>query len=335
MKRIAVFFIFVCIAISSLPLYADSGLARLKNTILSSYTLSLSPQFGMLWGQGEEQVYTTGNKLYSQLLWDIKPLLYVGMSIDFSRKYPLEGPGIFGVFSTKFGIPANSGVMEDRDWLARGGILSNYSRHDNFTDGAMILDMTTGLSIPAWRFLVIRFSVGFSCTRFSWDAYDGYYQYGRYDKINKEYEPLKNSDPVIPLNGAVISYSQDWFSLPFGLGVSIFPGRLFSGTLYCDAGPVIKFFGQDNHYKRENDDWNLFADKSDGGYVMEFGGEFKFSPREKFSLLLRSSWRDINTGPGRESFGRRPSTKEWSYFGKTSGGRFRALDLGIGFEVRL
>jgi outer membrane protease len=292
----------------------------------------------MLWGYGEEQVYTDSDsdQLLSQLLWEAKPQWYMGMGMEFSQKDPAAGPGGFGALSAKFGIAAHSGVMEDRDWLAPGGKLSNYSRHDNLANGAAMLDLAAGLSIPAWGFITIRFSLGVSYTRFSWSAYDGYYRYGKYS--GGVYAPLEDSDPAVLQSGPVVSYSQDWLALPLGLRVSIFPGRLFSGALYYSAGPVLNFVGRDDHYLRVRTGYyGQFIDNANGGYVLEPGGEFRFSPGERFSLLLYLSWRTITTGPGGKSFGRNTGdgAQNWNFLGNTSGGGFQALDLGLGLEVRL
>ncbi|MDR3146151.1 MAG: omptin family outer membrane protease [Treponema sp.] len=353
MRKIAVFFIFVSIGVSFSTLYADAAESDVSGTAngaadgtadinwlratLRSYTLSLSPQFGMFWGQGEEQVYENeeSNRLLSQLLWDIKPLWYLGTGMEFAQKNPLEGPGVFGVLSAKFGVPATSGVMEDRDWLSPGGELSNYSQHGNLTDGAMFLDLTLGLSIPAWNLITIRFFSGVSYMRCSWDAYDGYYRYGK--SSGGVYEPLTDSDPAVSMSGVVISYSQDWLFLPFGMRISIAPNRLFSVALYYSAGPVINFLGQDNHYMRiRTGYYGQFADETSGGYVLDGGGELRFSPLERFSLLLRVSHRGVTAKPHGSSFGSYTGTgnRTWNFLGNVAGGRFQSLDLGIGLEIR-
>jgi hypothetical protein len=356
-RKIAVFFVFVSLGagILPIPLSADSDSAgaaetpeagrsaggRLKET-LRSYTLSLESQFGALWGRGEEQVYEDdlSDRFLSRLFWDVKPLWYTGMVLEFSQRDPREGPGFFSALSVKFGLPALSGVMEDRDWVAPGGELSHYSRHDNLTNGALLLDGALGLSVPAWPFLVFRFSFGLSYSRFSWAAVGGYYRYGqtRPGPSGPIYAPLADSDPAYPLSGTVIAYSQDWLFLPFTLGLTIFPGRLFSGALYYGAGPLIKFFGRDDHYLRIGTaDYSQFIDESSEGYVLEPGGEFRFSPGERIGLLIGLSWRAITTGPHGKSFGRYTGqgTWGWNFLGNVSGGAFRALDLRIGLEVRL
>jgi outer membrane protease len=338
-KRITVFFIFV--SLLAAPLCADSGEAEDGRKTLPAYTLSLNTRFGMFWGQAEEQVYGSNDsdRLVSQLLWNIKPLWYAGMGLEFSQKDPLAGLGFFGALSVKFGIPGRSGIMEDRDWLAAGGGLSHYSRHDSLNSGTLFLDLLAGLSVPLGRVLVFRFLLGPSYTHLSWNAYDGYYRYGKNvgTNFNPIYQPLEDSDPAIPISGAVISYSQDWFFLLFDFSLLLFPDRFFSGTLFFNAGPVLKFAGWDDHYMRINTGfYGQFADEINGGYVLEPGGEFRFSPAEKLSLFMRFSWRRVIAASHGSSYGRRTGDGKWNWdsLGNTSGGSFQTMDLGIGLEVR-
>ena len=197
------------------------------------------------------------------------------MGLEFSQNDPMPEPGVFGALSVKFGIPAGSGVMEDRDWLAPGAELSNFSRHDNLTEGAMILDLAVGLSIPAWNIMTFRFSLGLSYTRFSWSARDGYYRYAEDAAGNPL--PLTASVPAVSMSGTVLSYSQDWLALPLYLRVSLFPTRLFSGVIFCGAGPVLHFWGADNHYARINTVYyGQFIDEAGGGYLLDPEGNSDF-----------------------------------------------------------
>ncbi|MDR0450590.1 MAG: omptin family outer membrane protease, partial [Treponema sp.] len=90
------------------------------------YTFSVSPAIGFFAGQGEEIVYRSerSGTYLSELLWDIKPLVYSGLVLDVSQK---KSPGFFYSVSLKFGFPMMSGLLEDRDWLALNGALSHYS----------------------------------------------------------------------------------------------------------------------------------------------------------------------------------------------------------------
>ncbi|MDR2746050.1 MAG: omptin family outer membrane protease [Treponema sp.] len=308
MKSIAVLPVFVCLIFCS-PLGAE--------TAPFPYTLSLSPQFGFLYGQGEEQVYRdeSSDDLLSQILWDHKPLCYGGMKLEFAQRNPQDSFGVFGTLSMKFGIPMDTGIMEDRDWMRPGTGLTHYSRHDAQSTGALILDMAAGPGIPLGPLFVLRPSLGISYTRFSWTSSGGYTQY---------------YGITSPISGTVISYSQDWLYMPLGVSLLIMPGRRFSGALWFYAGPVLKFMGLDEHHKTSYQ----YRDETRGGYSLEPGGEFRFSFGEHFSLRAYGSWRRFAAAPHGESR-HKYGGGDWEFLGNISGGRFQTMDLGIGLEVRL
>jgi outer membrane protease len=334
--RIIVFFsLLVCLAFCP-PLPAGGPFP---------YTLSVAPQFGLLYGQGEEQVFGAGSsdELLSQLLWDIKPLYYGGLRLEFARKKPLEGFGLFSSLSFKFGFPMETGIMEDRDWTGPAGELTSYSRHDALNNGAVIVDLAAGPGIPAGPFLALRLSLGLSYTRFAWTARNGYIRQG--PSINGVDSPLRDSDPSRPLAGNMVSYSQECLFMPLGLYLSVLPDRLFSGALWFYGGPVLKFVGRDDHLNRtrasfQNNpggDYGQFLDEMTGGYVLEPGGEFRFSPGERLSLRLYGSWRLVSAKSRGKTFASFTGETEenWIFLGNSSGGRFRTMDLGIGLEVSL
>jgi outer membrane protease len=348
-KKIAGFSVFVSMVVCFTPvfLYADpgesgavrDGAASRVQRVLSPYTLSVQPLFGMLWGEGEEQVYDSGGSgnLQSQILWELKPLWYTGMILEFGQRDPVRGFGFFGVLSTKFGIPTNTGFAEDRDWSIPGGELTNFSRHDNITNGAVMMDLAAGLNMPIPPFLAFRFSLGLSYVRFAWAAYDGYIRYGK--KTDAGYMPLEESDLPVPTSGAVLSYSQDWLFMPVGISLVITPGRLFSGAIRMYVGQVFSGIGRDDHYLRTGSlQYSQFVDIMTGGLSLEPEGEFRFSPLERCSLTLRLSWRSITANSHSRSLGRRTGSsgsQEWESLGNIAGGLFRVLDAGIGFEIRL
>jgi outer membrane protease len=321
MKSIVVFSVFVCL-ILCLPPRAEGF----------PYTLSLSPQFGVLYGQGEELVYLSENsdKLLSQLFWDLKPLLYGGLKLEFARRNPLAGFGLFSALSMKFGFPMESGVMEDRDWTGPAGEYTNYSRHDALSNGALILDLAAGPSLPIGSILAFRPSLGFSYTRFSWTGQDGYYRYGQ--KLSGGgYAPLQDSDPRVPVYGPAVSYSQEWICMPLGFSLLVTPGRRFSGALWLYAGPVFKFQGLDEHHQK----LTQYRDEMRRGYFLEPGGEFRFSFKERFSLRVYGSWRRLAAKSHGETSSRLSGGGKWNFQSNTAGGNFQAVDLGMGLEVRL
>jgi outer membrane protease len=331
MRNIAVFGAFVTLGFCLLcsPLFAQSPQAAGNSAQKFPYAISVSPLAGILWGQGEEQVYwsATADDLISQLLWDIKPLWYTGAALDFSQREPLKNIGFFITVTAKFGIPMETGSMEDRDWMIHG-VLTNYSWHHNNTSSAIILDLAAGISIPLRPLFALRFSLGFSYLNFSWAGYDGYRRYGN-DNVYPA-QPIVDSTPKKYYSGVVISYSQEWLLLPFGFSFAIMPGRLFSGSLFFSAGPVLSFTGEDTHHTRSPP--RLFLDSITGGYTIEPGAEFLFSPFEHFSLGLRFSWRDLAADPHGKSY-YADTGDSYSFIGNTAGGLFQTMDFGLNVTV--
>jgi outer membrane protease len=295
------------------------------------YAFSISPLAGFFWGQGEEQVYWNNysDDLLSQLLWDLKPLWYLGVALDFSQREPLKKWGGFASLSAKFGIPVETGGMEDRDWQIPGSaVLTNYSWHHNNTDSTIVLDLTGGISIPLKSLFALRFSLGLSYLHFAWTARDGYYLYGV-----GGYSP-----PYGTVSGAVISYSQDWLLLPFGVSFAILPGSRFSGSLYFSAGPALRFIGRDTHHQKVNSGYySEYVDSISGGYTFEPGGELLFSPNGHVSLGLQLSWRSITAASHGESYAAITGPGypgNFVYLGNYAGGLFKAFDLGLGVKIR-
>jgi outer membrane protease len=301
------------------------------------YTFSVTPLAGFLWGQGEEMVYLNADSdtLLSELLWDVKPLWYLGTSLEFKQQNPLQAFGAFARFSAKFGIPAETGIMEDRDWQAPGGELSNYSQHDNTTNGAMILDLAGGINIPLRPYVATRLSVGLSYLHFSWTAKDGYLQYGG---GSGAWHPITDADPKRPLSGAIVSFTQDWLLLPFGLSVEFFPASRFSGKIWFNAGVMLAYAGQDTHHLLYNTRyWSEFRDHINGGYTLEPGVEFRFTPHERVSLRAYFSWHRITAnshGASYSSLAGNGIEQDFRFTGDFAGGGFQAFDSGIGCEIR-
>jgi outer membrane protease len=250
------------------------------------YAFSTGTSTGFLFGQGEEIVYWPGNHddFGSQLLWDIKPLFYAGPSLDFSRRNPLEKWGFFGILNLKFGIPAKTGTMEDRDWSNAPDQLSHFSSHDNYTQGAILFDISAGVSIPIRNTLYVKAFGALSYMRFNWASRDGYKQYAVYDYKTGEYGPWTEDIDKVPGYGPAINYSQNWFE-PFILGVSIhYPLlRRFTLSLSTQFCPFIVIaHGRDDHLnplkKIQYDDY------MNRGASFKPQGEISFSPDPRLSV---------------------------------------------------
>ncbi|MCL2179609.1 MAG: omptin family outer membrane protease [Treponema sp.] len=183
------------------------------------YNFSFDAQFGFIYGQSMEIVYPTdtAGKLLSELIWDIKPVLYLGFQVDYSRTDILSAPGFFASLKFNIGIPGDSGIMEDRDWRStKNDALTNYSCHTNKTNNFFALDLLSGVSLPVNSIIYMKYFLSGGWTHFSFTARDGYYIYANYSM--GDYKPISESSPV-PVWGDLINYSQDW--LFFGFGFTI------------------------------------------------------------------------------------------------------------------
>jgi outer membrane protease len=233
------------------------------------YALSLGTSAGFFYGHGEELVYKyPGKETYlSQLLWDIKPLLYIGTVLDFSRIRPLEKPGFFTGLSLKFGFPGRTGIMEDRDWQTQDDELTNYSRSDSYTNGAFLLDVLLGLSLPVKNFAVFKIYWTFSWMSFQWTARDGYLQYSP-----NENTALDDSVEPAPLYGASVVYLQNWLLTSPGLAVNIPLFRHFRVDLKFQMSPFVFCGARDDHVLRDLE----FVDDVSWGLYMERRGLLPF-----------------------------------------------------------
>jgi outer membrane protease len=293
----------------------------------TTYTLSAAPVFGFLYGHSRELVYTEPGSdiLWSELIWDIKPLFLLGVSLDFSRRYPLEKTGFFADASARFAVPYRTGYMEDRDWLAPEYRLSEYSIHDNYTQGAMLFDLQAGASLPIKSAGLLKLYAGFHYMRFSWIARDGYFQYGRKT-------PWNPNITKEPWSGPVIAYVQNWFILSPGVSFYIPLHRFFSVTLDLQVSPIVFCLDQDDHIhpaKRVQ-----YKDYMFWGVFFEPRGEFIFSPHNRIDVALSVAYRfikgprgytDITDYSGGES-GRLPDA---------AGAGFSALAAGLSVKIRL
>jgi outer membrane protease len=323
MKNIAVFIFFVSIlpvpaAVFSLP------------SFLSGYTPSLEFDTGILYGHAEELVYAPGGGRISRLDWEMKPLFYAGTVLDFSRADPLERAGFFVSLSMKFGIPAVTGVMEDRDWDNQG-LLTDFSRHDNHTEGAVLLDGLLGLSLPFRSLMVFSVYGAFSWMHFNWAGRDGYGQY--LERVNYDPAIPVHSLPKEPYAGTVITYTQDWLFFSPGVSVLLPLSSLLFLKLSFQGSPFVYCAARDSHITTTTE----FRDRILWGLYLEPGAELGFTFHRRCSLSLSVSYRMLDGNRG-TSWLRSAGHGQNGFFTKLadqSGAAIHALDAGLSFKIRL
>ena len=296
------------------PLFAETAAKR-------NYGFSLSPYFGALYGRSEEIVYQDPprqNFYLSELLWDLKPLLYTGIGADLRPLDSSVRQGSFAELSFRAGLPARTGIIENRDWQNPGEtFLTDYSRHAAHSRTAFLLDVSAGYF---WRFfepLALNVYGEFSYMHFSWSALDGYGQYANPSQWNSNL-------PALIFSGEVLRYAQNWFILSPGVSLAWDMNRLFALETHFSYTPLIFCSARDDHLER-----NLtFRDYVRFGHYVKFGGGLILSPSYNTDVSLFASYKRI-TGTRGDSY----TGGEIAYNG--AGAALSALDFGLAVKFRL
>ncbi|MDR0663190.1 MAG: omptin family outer membrane protease, partial [Spirochaetaceae bacterium] len=272
-------FIFATVLLVPFFAYAQDGAKE------SLYAFSFSQFFGFKYGHSEEIVYKSSKSdvVLSQLIWEMKPLFYLGGAFDFRLREPMIRRGFFINAAAQAGIPVQTGDMTDKDWLAPNNGFSHFSRHSNFTDEAWFLDVKAGMSFPVRDITRLQFFATISFMWLKWTARDGYTQYA--DLTGNTYKPWNPSLPKTYLHGAVISYEQNWVMLSPGISAHIPFLEFFEAGLYFQIAPLVYCSDLDKHYLRNTN----FTETMWGGFMLEPGLEFVFSPYEWLGLSINVS----------------------------------------------
>ena len=204
------------------------------------YGFSLGTSLGFAYGQAVELVYhdnTYNYKYLSELRWDIKPVFYLGLNLVFERKDIMIAPGFFSSLYFKAGLPADSGVIENRDWLSdEDDRLTHFSSHTNRTNEFFWLDILAGVSIPVQSMFYIKPFISGSWMRFAFTGKDGYGIYPGSERI---------------FDGDVIHYEQNWLLLAAGIGIGSKLHSPFAFDLAFKISPLTYCAARDRHLERD------------------------------------------------------------------------------------
>jgi len=324
MKNITAFAVLVIMIQCAQPVFSQEEQA-------ASYAVSICPQFGFIYGQAEEIVYPSlgykAEKL-SQLLWDIKPVFYYGLTMDFSRARPMTQWGFFTNFSLKSGIPGNSGSMEDRDWMSRENTaLTHYSIHDNSTDNLLLLDLSAGFSFPIKHILLLKTYLTASYMYYSFCGEDGYYTYAQYLGSGK-YTPIDSAQKE-PLEGKIITYAQNWLIIAPGVSLGYYFNTRFYTELIFRISPLVFCNDLDKHLMTGVE----YRDYMWGGLFLEPGFHFSWLAGEHLELSLDFSWRYMSGTKG-EIYTKYPNSTMYIQGGEAGAG-MSMFDAGLCLKVRL
>ena len=335
MRNITVFAVLV-IMLNCAPFAAAQEETPVKPYALSSWT-----SIGTFLGQAEEIVYPSSKykaKLLSQLLWDIIPVFYYGLSLDFSRTQPLEKWGFFATLSLRNGIPGKSGRMEDRDWASvQNDALTHYSAHDNVTNELFIFDAAAGLSFPFEQFLLKPY-ITMSYMRFSFTGQHGYGTYARSPGNNDIYLPMDDNPVYVSFADweKVINYSQNWITVAPGIALGYYFYRFYA-ELFFNISPLVSCADVDEHlYTQQVPPVNTtqYKDYMRGGIFLEPGFHFSFIAGRRLEFSQDFSWRYLSGARGATWTGSPIGTKNLKQEGEAGAG-LSLFNIGLCMKIRL
>ena len=303
------------------------------------YSLSFSPSVGLLYGQGEEIVfkYPERNQHLSQLLWDLKPLIYFGLSFNLTPGEAFSGEGLTVFGSAKFGLPLRTGNMENRDWqYTDNENLTNYSCHEAFSQSAVLADISAGYLLTLTDSLVLVFYGQFSFMYLSWMAENGFYQYLETDPITNSIIPgqIWHEDlPKVNIFGPGTRYIQNWFILSPGTALKGRINQHLAMEMNFNYSPLVYCIARDDHLLRDIVFWDtLFPGHYITGscnliFTSNSDTEFSFTLSYRSLSGLRGPSYQARTGANQSGQPIRSSSD--------AGAGFSAIDLSIATRIPL
>ena len=289
----------------------------------------------MLWGQAEEIVHNIPGEqpindaeFLSQLLWDFKPLLYLGADIGIGPGMPFLFSGFTGNFSFMYGLPLKTGKIEDRDWNTNGAsFLTHYSVHDTYSEpfpGSLITELSLGYSWALGRVFWLKVFGELSYSRFSWLGMDGYKQYGAGSIY--AHAPWHPDLEKVPTPGNVIDYAQNWFTISPGIsaGMNLYDFCII--TLSCAVSPLSFGYCVDDHLDPSKT--ITYHDYLFGGISVKGELGLEFALGGKFNLGVDNAIRYHSRAIG-DTIQSESGSALHSFHEKNAGGSYLFYELSV------
>jgi outer membrane protease len=294
--------------------------------------LSVDTYTGAMYGVSQELVWATVNGsqyLLSELDWSLQPLILWGIKVEL--KLP---SGFDASIDLQSGAPMQTGYIEDSDWTALDAAhtKTNYSRHENHTESALIIDTLLSWELSPFESISFQFFGQFGYMHFEWTARNGYL----------EYPP---GSPKIYIYGTSMAYEQDWLIPAAGLGSQIGIAGGLAVRLSFAFSPFVFCFDVDNHILRGME----YRENMNSGLFFEPKASLQWRFTDKIGFQTDIAWRYITGAIGdtvqmyNGVFGL-PYTEGghvWTYPGETrtykksGGAAFNAVKAYVYFIINL
>jgi outer membrane protease len=213
--------------------------------------LSVHTGAGVLYGTATELVfaYSGGSRfIVSELDWALQPVFLAQSALRLKA---------FGSLSASLvltsAFPAQSGFITDSDWLnypADTTTKTNFSRHECFTERALIIDARLGWDFPLGKLFRLTPFGELGGMLFEWTARNGYLQYpdGWFSATPPDPPyPSYTEDPIIEVYGTGIVYQQNYLIPALGLEMGLRLGRRLDVALSFAFSPFVTCKDLDNH----------------------------------------------------------------------------------------
>ncbi|HKL86267.1 MAG TPA: omptin family outer membrane protease [Treponemataceae bacterium] len=288
-KQIRMCIFFLGTTLCSFPLFSSP----LFNIPLPQF--SLSPFTEIVYGESFEYVYTS-DKILSELVWDMKPLYFLGLEAGLEWK-----KGLSLNVEASFGLPMVTGLMEDSDWFNLFQDIDTGKTH--FSRHAAKLEYATVLSCSAgWIFStkdkntgVVTFtpSIGYKYFSWKWNAVDGYIQHN--SAIGGIYTEWEESQTKVHAYGVGISYQQQFYIPTIGVSSSFSPNNKIKTELGITFSPLVYSYNIDHHFYptsghdyRESTMWTEYHDILTDGIFFEPSIAVTWSVSNKVCLFFNA-----------------------------------------------
>ena len=277
----------------------------------------------------------------SELDWALQPVFFEESSLEVKAL-----GGLHGMVRVRVGIPSQSGLMTDSDWLnySYDGNTdkTNFSQSNSFTDSAVFVDARLGWEFSVGSSFSVEpfLSLGYmSC---HWSARDGYVQYppGWFSATppSPPY-PQYSTDPRYSLYGTSIVYEQTYLMAGAGVRAALRFGQKWEVTSIFTVSPAVSCNSFDTHVLREID----ISDNMSGGWMIEPEVDlgFSFSPNVELSLdaSYRHIWNLVGTETVSASGVNYPGTLSTpgsaTVYPNYAGAAFDALSVSLNFSLLL
>jgi outer membrane protease len=245
--------------------------------VSAQVSLEVSTSAGVMLGTSRE-IVLDGSYVLSQLDWAMQPLFFTGSELRASTP-----EGMRASLEVRSGVPGRTGRITDKDWANYDGVLTHYSEHDCFTEGALLADARVGWEFTRGEKFSIEPFAGFSLMRFKWTARDGFL---RYDPAvgfpYPAYDPV--TSPKFLVFGTGIVYQQTWYIPVAGVRGTLRFSDTMDARFQLGFSPFMWMNDLDNHELRLLDFWGYMS----GGVLLDpsVAVSWRVSPRARLGLDL-------------------------------------------------